>query len=204
MNKEEFFDKRHDKVADRYYDIACEGVESMETRNDVKKLIKELKKLIKIDPSFLDSYSLAAKLHRDLNDEKKATELEEKAYNIALKTMRDSQGNWPGTIEWGWLENRHIVRAINGWAYNLWHRGKTNEALEIFRKLLKSNLNDNVGARYSILAIRLGLNHDYDEEFAHPNGHGLDVGKTLKWWDKNYKKFPDEFTEWQKYIDEMD
>ncbi|EMN92013.1 hypothetical protein LEP1GSC108_0075 [Leptospira weilii str. UI 13098] len=50
------------------------------------------------------------------------------------------------------------------------------------------NLNDNVGAREYILSIRLGETLDEFERRDNSN----DI-----WFWKNYKKFPDEFSEWK-------
>lgn len=60
-------------------------------------------------------------------------------------------------LEWGWLENRHIIRTILNKAISLWENNHMDEALNLFRNLLKTNPNDNVGARYYILAIRMNM-----------------------------------------------
>lgn len=201
MSKKEFIDKQH-RVMDRYYEIATDEVEAAKTEEDIKEIISELSALIKEDPTFLDSYNLAADLYRyDLNNEKEATKLEKAVYDIALETITDKKGNWPDALLWGFLENRHIIRALYRWGLNLWWNGNTKEALDIFRRLLKTNPNDNVGARYSILAVRLGLNPDYDEKWA--LGSGVDAFKLEEWWDKNYKKFPEEFKEWEEYVESL-
>jgi hypothetical protein len=33
------------------------------------------------------------------------------AYLKAVKTVSDKNGNWPKALDWGFLENRHIIRA---------------------------------------------------------------------------------------------
>ncbi|MDI6892277.1 MAG: tetratricopeptide repeat protein [Actinomycetota bacterium] len=200
MIKKEFIDKKHE-VLDRYYEIATGELDAAKTEEDIREIISDLKELIKEDPTFLDSYNLAADLYRDLDDEKEATKLEKAAYDIALKTITAEKGNWPDQLLWGYLENRHIIRALYRWGLNLWWDGNTEEALSIFRKLLKTNPNDNVGARYSILAIRLGLNPDYDEKWA--LGPGVDAFKLEEWWNKNYKKFSEEFKEWEEYVESL-
>lgn len=56
-------------------------------------------------------------------------------------------------------------------------------ALNIFMELLKSNHNDNIGARYSIVAILegFGSQEEYEEQFESKNGMGLD-GMALEEW----------------------
>ena len=55
------------------------------------------------------------------------------------------------------MENRHIIRTILIKAISLWKAGKTDYALNLFRKLLKSNPGDNTGVRNYILAIRMKM-----------------------------------------------
>ncbi len=196
--KRDFVDKYHDLVMDNYYEI-IDRLKLAENEADTRDILNQLEKLIKDDPKFLDSYGLAADLHRELGEEKRATDLENKAHKTALQIILDKRGNWPATIEWGYFENRHIVRALFRWGHNLWQQNKTEESLEIFRKLLKSNLNDNIGARFAILAIRLNLKPNYDEKWITELGL-LDGKKMSQWWNKNHIKFPDEFAEWEKYL----
>ena len=54
MSKRDFFDKRHDKVQDKYFEIACDELELVETESDIRKIVKKLEKLIKIDSNFLE------------------------------------------------------------------------------------------------------------------------------------------------------
>lgn len=75
--------------------------------------------------------------------------------------------------------------------------------MTILRKLLKSNPGDNIGARFDILAIHLGLKHDYEKKFACGDMSGyLDAFKVCRWFDKHSKKFPEEFGWWFKAMQE--
>jgi len=62
-------------------------------------------------------------------------------------------------LEWGWLENRHIIKAILNKALSHWVKGETDEALELFRKILSTNPGDNPGVRFYILAIKQGMSY---------------------------------------------
>ena len=81
------------------------------------------------------------------DDEARAATLRNTAFHRALSRIVDGKGDFPASLPWGYLENRHLIRAIDRGAIALWDAGDTDAALDIFRKLLKSNPNDNIGAR---------------------------------------------------------
>jgi len=112
--------------------------------------------------------------------------------------ITDKNGNWPDILSWANLLNRHIIRAILTKAIILWGDQYKDEALDIFRKLLNSNLSDNIGARFYILAIRMGIDfEDFDKRF---NKGGYYDEEILTWFDNNYKKFPEEFSAWEEKL----
>ncbi len=164
---------------------------------DRKKLKAEMKRLIQEDPLFFDSYIVLAEmlLYEGKDDESK--NVIKDAYEKAIWQIADKEGNWPKEIAWGWHENRHLMRVIDEYAQQLWGEGKTEESLDILRRLLKTNPGDNQGVRHSILAIRLGLTPDWEEQFMVKDGpmagQALEAGPLHKWFDKNSKKFPEEF-----------
>ena len=116
----------------------------------------------------------------------------------------DKEGNWPKIMEWGWLENRHIIKIIDRWAMELWEEGNTKEALIIFKNLLKSNPRDNIGARYSILAIKMNLDSSYDLQFQSSVPGFIDAGEITKWFEENSRKFSDDFDWWWKEIEKVE
>jgi len=83
------------------------------------------------------------------NKNREAEVILDEAYRRALALITDEKGNWPDSLPWGWLENRHIIRTLVNKAVSLWDQGKTDEALEMFRKLLRTNPSDNAGVRTS-------------------------------------------------------
>ncbi|NQU77701.1 hypothetical protein HQ544_03315 [Candidatus Falkowbacteria bacterium] len=119
-----------------------------------------------------------------------------------IKTV-DKRGNWPESMPWGFLENRHLIRALVVFARELWEQERPDYALYLYRKLLKTNPNDNIGARYEILAIQLGLDPDYAEEMFPASMPGaVDAIKSDDWFQKNAKKFPEDFDWWFKAVGE--
>lgn len=188
----EFIDNKHD-VMNIYYDLC----EKYNDRN-AKTIKKQLNQLIKIDPNFLDSYLLLYEILEDEGNLIEAEKVLDDAYERALKLIMDKKGNWPDILEWGWLENRHIIRTILNKAISLWKNKKSDDALNLLRKLLKTNPVDNIGARDFILAIRMNMSFEqFENRF---NKGGYYDNQLTSWFNKNYRKFPDEFGWWEKTI----
>ncbi len=190
----EYVDKDH-KVMNIYYDL-CERYNG----RNAKSIKKQLKQLIEKDPDFLDSYLLLYEILQDEGNLSEAEKVLNDAYERALKLITDKKGNWPDILEWGRLRNRHIIRTILNKAIWLWENKKIDNALDLFRKLLKTNPGDNVGARYYILAIRMNMSfEEFENRF---NKEGYYDMELSDWFDENYKRFPEEFDWWEKAIEE--
>ncbi|MDP2753558.1 MAG: tetratricopeptide repeat protein [Nitrospirota bacterium] len=192
----EFVDKDH-KIAYEYYDL-CEKYGSKKN----KKIIKEkLQQLIEKDPDFFDTYMMLYNILQNEGDNKNAGNLLNIAYEKAIKKITDKEGKWPDVLEWGWLENRHIIRTILNKAIDLWIKKEKEQALDLFRKLLKTNPGDNVGARDFILAIKMNMSfEEFEKKF---NKGGFYDSALMNWFEENYKKFPDEFEWWEKAVEKF-
>jgi len=192
----EFVDKDHE-VMDAYHDV-CERYDG----RNAKKVKQQLRTLIEEDQDFLDSYSF---LHDILLDEGQASDAEQvlnEAYERAKKLITDKKGQWPDRLEWGWLENRHVIRAILRKALWSWDKNETEAALELLRKLLRANPNDNIAARAYILAIRTNMTfQEFEGRFERDGFYDTEM---MSWFDREYKKFPDEFDWWEKAIKEQE
>jgi tetratricopeptide (TPR) repeat protein len=66
--------------------------------------------------------------------------------------FRDAVGHF-----WGLLETRPYMRALNGKADMLWQLRRHEEAIALFREMLRLNPGDNQGGRYSLLQLLLEL-----------------------------------------------
>lgn len=190
----DFIDKDR-KVINEYYDI-----QENFTGNNVKTTISALKKLIKKDPFFFDSYLMIFDLLNNSGKSKEAEEIIADGYNKALDLVLDKNGNWPEKLEWGWLENRHIIRLFINVGITLWKKGKQEEALELFEKLLKTNPNDNAGVRYFILAILEGMsltafNKKFDKD-------GFWDSEIDEWFSEKINTHKEYFGWWLKLFDE--
>ncbi len=158
---------------------------------------QSLRQLIKIDKQFLDTYLYLAQMEYDEENYEEYSRLVWEAYLKAVQMVVNADGDYPKSLPWGWLENRHIIRALCNFALLQWDQDHIRLSLEIYRKLLASNLNDNIGARYSILAIRLGYGSEYEALFLPDSGpiFGLDAKKMDAWFDANAPKFSNEFVD---------
>lgn len=192
----EFMDKDH-LVMDEYYEVTEEFQAQQVSLKETKD---SLRRLIKIDNMFLDSYLFLSQIEYDEKNDEEYSRLLWEAYIKALHLVANVEGDYPKSLPWGWLENRHVIRALCNFALLQWEQGRIRLSLEIYRKLLASNLNDNIGARYSILAIRLGYGPDYEELFLPDQGpiYGLDAVKMDDWFDVNAPRFADEFVDFLK------
>ena len=77
-----------------------------------------------------------------------------------------------------------MLRTFVNKAVSLWKDKKNDEALVLFRKLLKTNPGDNPGVRNYILAIRMNMSFgDYENRF---NKGGYYDMETVDWFDENY------------------
>lgn len=189
----EHVDEDH-KVMSAYYDL-CEKYNG----RNAKSIKRQLTQLIDKDPDFLDSYLLLYEILQDEGNLPGAEKILNDAYERAMKLITDKKGKWPDVLEWGWLENRHIIRTILNKAISLWESREIDDALNLFRKLLKTNPGDNVGARDYILAIRMNMSfEEFENRF---NKGGYYDTELSDWFDENYKKFPDEFGWWEKAIE---
>lgn len=190
----EFIDGDH-AVMRSFYDL-CERYEE---RGAAPKIESELRRLIERDPDFYDSYLMLRDILSEQGRVAEGDALLAEAYRRALARTLDRRGNWPRALEWGWLENRHIIRTFLNQAIACWEADDTDAALDLLRKLLRSNPNDNIGARNYLLAIRLGMTFEaFETTFGTELGY--DGMKMARWFDKNSAHFPDEFDGWKQAV----
>lgn len=192
----EFIDKDH-AVMDEYYEVTEQFQAGKVSWIETKK---SLRKLIKLDNQFLDSYSYLAQMEYDKENYDEYSQLVWEAYLKAVHLVANANGDYPKSLPWGRLENRHIVRALCNFALLQWEQDHIRLSLEIYRKLLAASLNDDVGARYSILAILLGYDSDYDALFWPASGpvYWLDTKKMDDWFNASVPKFSNEFVDFFK------
>jgi hypothetical protein len=194
MEQGQFIGRDH-PVQTRFYDLA----EGYTPQRPAPALERGLRQLIAQDPDFYDSYLMLRDILIGQGRDAEGAELLETAYRRALARITDRRGHWPPALEWGWLENRHIIRTLLNKALDDWTRGNTDAALELLRRLLRSNPEDNIGARSYLLAIRLGMTFEgFEERFM--TQYGYDAMKMMDWFDTNSRRFPEEFDWWKQAV----
>jgi hypothetical protein len=205
-NIREFIDEAR-PVAEEYYEF-LDGIDSFPP----DAVEKKLKKMVLKDPRFFEPYFILYEFYYDNDDDESAEVVMDRGFGEALALITDNAGNWPDRLDWGHITNRHIIRLLSHKAVILWQKEERVLALDLFRRLLRTNPSDNLGVRNYILALRMGLSfddfadqfdsgdeeHDHDHEHEHNEHEEHEDRKLVEWFNENSKKFPEEFTEWEK------
>jgi tetratricopeptide (TPR) repeat protein len=188
----EFIDIDRFEVSEEYYEF----LESPEA-DDYKKSEKILLKLIKQDPDFFDTYTVLHEYYLNSGKGTKAYNLMAKGYERAMGLLLNKNGRYPTSLPWGYVENRHIIRILFNFAALLWLNSDTKNALDIFNRLLKTDPDDNIGARYMIVAIHEGIKSlfEFEEMFNDENGN-WDWQAQEKWFWEVSGKYEKEIGWW--------
>jgi len=114
--------------------------------------------------------------------------------------VTEKSGQWPEKLEWGWIENRHIIRAFVNMGILYWKKNKTLEAYSLFQKLLETNPNDNAGVRYFMLAILEKMpEKEFNKRF---DKGGYWDNEIDDWFNEKVKNHKKEFNNWLKLYGE--
>ncbi|MFA6554287.1 MAG: hypothetical protein WCS89_02150 [Candidatus Paceibacterota bacterium] len=170
---------------DLYYD-------AMDALNvdDYDSAEKMLLKAKEMDSDYVQTYVGLVSVYGRPKDKNKALENIKIAFDKVLKKFP----KWPKKIEWGVLENRAYLRAIQYRADIYGDEGEKEKAIELYRLLLKLNPNDNQGVRYVLSGMYAGIsgeevNKMFDEGNKKQNWNKLEKlvevqNKKYKFWDE--------------------
>jgi tetratricopeptide (TPR) repeat protein len=129
---------------------------------DPDERVKLAKKALSISEDCVDAYIILADDLAENNLEKL------RYYQQAVEAGEDFLGDSYFEEDvghfWGLVETRPYMRALAGQAYCLWAIGEREEALEIFRRMLVLNPDDNQGIRYTLLNLLLDMERYGDVE----------------------------------------
>ncbi|MBI2676870.1 MAG: hypothetical protein HYX21_02925 [Candidatus Yanofskybacteria bacterium] len=145
-----YFYSRRENVNDLYYD-AMELLHG--NIEEARKAEKLLAKALGLDPNNIQTHIGFAHLYGRLKNKKKTEEHIKKAYEETTKKFPV----WPKRMEWGDMDNRAYMRAIQYRADLYADDGEKEKAVSLYRLLLKLNPNDNQGARYTISGVYAGI-----------------------------------------------
>lgn len=187
-------EKVHDrKVVEDYNNLVLsyeDGLLNITDEDELAKVEKQLEGFMMLEPTYLEPIMDLAGIYELMGEKQLCDDLLEDAYKIALNHVTiDKEGNWYDVIEWAWLENRCIIRALQNGAQSRWEKGNTKEAKKVFQNLLKCNPGDNSGVRYHVLAILEGMTARQFDTMMGDTGFVPD--NVPKWFDKQAKLHPE-------------
>ena len=162
-----------------YHDLMLEydfQPDLIEDEAEFNRVFQYLVNLTEKAPDFLQPYEMVLSLISYLEESEELRALQQRIRARLLEAcyrIAEKHDVFNKRIEWGWHENRPLVRGFFSHADNLWKEGKINEAHELFSKILKTNENDNIGARYSVKATKEGLSYEeFEERFTYSDDYG--------------------------------
>ena len=167
--------------------------------SDTSWIIKKLQEFIKEDPYYFDPYTHLHNIYFELGNRSACEKVILEGYGRALELILNNNNVWPSRLRWMIVENRHIIRLFQMVGIWYWRNKKFDKSLDLFRKLLRSDPNDNIGSRHFILALRMNVEYEYFDEFF--NKEGYYDGEIEEMFKQDYEKFPDEFDWWIKKIE---
>lgn len=137
-------------------------------------------------PNFIVVYEYALSMLELLELNEELTELRndlEKRKIEACEKIAEKEKLFTKTVEWGFHENRPLIRGLMCKADKLWEAGELKQANELFTKIYKTNEDDNVGARYSVKATGEGMSYqEFEERFTYTDERGT-YYKNEELWD---------------------
>lgn len=137
-------------INDLYYD-AMDLIDGR--KSDLLKAEKILKRALAMDEHDVQTHIGFANVYGVLGNKKKAESHIKTAYEETIKKFP----KWPKSMPWGFIENRAYMRAVQYRADLYADEGEKEEAIELYRLLLKLNPNDNQGVRYTLSGLYAGI-----------------------------------------------
>lgn len=110
-------------------------------------------------PAYQYAHTMIDSLKPNKDVLKQKDDIESKWFEASMKIAKKEK-IFNKTVAWGWHENRPFVRGIYIGAEKLWKNNEFEKAHELFSKILKTNENDNIGARYSVKATAERITYD--------------------------------------------
>jgi len=155
---------------DLYYDAMDLLDKGIKGAKEAEKL---LTRALKMDENYMQTYIGFIHIYEILKDNKQVHKYIDKAYEITLKKF----SKWPRRMEWGDIDNRAYMRAIQYRADLFADDSDMEKAVELYRLLLKMNPDDNQGVRYTLAGLYAGISREeINKMFAE--------GNKIQNWDK--------------------
>jgi tetratricopeptide (TPR) repeat protein len=114
-------------------------------RGDFLKAQSLLKTIIEGDPEFIEAYHMLGIMEHENNNLEKAKKLFSQGVKIAENIIPNT---FNGNIIWGDVDNRSYLRNLHGLGLVYMDLSQIQNAILIFKKIIRYNPNDNQGIRY--------------------------------------------------------
>jgi tetratricopeptide (TPR) repeat protein len=167
--------------------LSCEFMPE-EIQDDVKFniLFQYLGNLTIKAPDFLPPYEYTIRMIAELEPDKELEWLQkdlEQRWFDACERIAQKEGIFNKTVEWAYMENRPLIRGLYFGAESLWKNGQLELANEHFKKILKTNPDDNIGARYAVKATAERMSYEvFSEKFTFEDTYGTFYNNELSKW----------------------
>jgi len=142
-------------------------------------------------PDFLKPYEYILSMIESLDPTDESLNLYNKITINWIKAcvrVAEKENIFSKQVPWVCMENRPLVRGLYREAENHWKNNEFKKAYELFSKILKTNENDNIGARYSVKATAEKITFDdFEKQFTilHKDGSSYyNSDELFKWFSK--------------------
>jgi len=155
--KEIKFNKSKLSSKEKAMDLIYEAWES----DSKDEMILLAEKALKLDENCADAYNLLADIKAKTPME--SLELFAKGIEAGEKSLGSDFEKYEGNF-WGYHETRPYMRSMEGYSDLLWHLGEKSKSIEVGKKMLQLNPNDNQGMRHILITRLLILNRLLEAE----------------------------------------
>ena len=146
----------HDGKEGRFWSPAAdqhqEKLYELEDRLDAGTIayptvIEALDEMLGQTPEWIDGLTLRGDMYEQIGRPEKAEADYKHAYGLGTGAMPE---DFKGRVIWLELDNRPFLRAASAYAHLQVQQERYKEAIQVLRRILKWNPNDNQGIRYSL------------------------------------------------------
>lgn len=132
------------------------GIELMNAGqgDEAERLFRQL---IRRFPEFIDARHHLAMLLDAEGRRTEAFRLWQEAVDLGLTCFPLGFRHGRDLLPWGWIDNRPFLRACHGFALAYLARGNVGMALDVFRRILAVNPDDNLGIRALVVQCYFSL-----------------------------------------------
>lgn len=124
-----------------------------------KEALKIMEKLLTADLRCLDAHAHLGNWDFNRTNEpcKMTIDRARRHYEVGFRIGELSLGsNFNGVLPWACIDNRPFLRCMHGYGLSLWRLGQSEEAREVFERMLWLNPSDNQGIRFLLADIDEG------------------------------------------------